>query len=101
MRKVFLHTCCGPCASACLRRLRDAGHSVVMYFANSNIDTREEFERRLADTHRLAEAEGSEIVAAPYDHEEWLREVAVGYECEPEKLVSASSTLPMAANVAT
>lgn len=56
-----------------------------MYFANSNIDTREEFEKRLAEARRLAEAEGVEFAAAPYDHEEWLREVAAGLEDEPEK----------------
>ena len=85
MRKVLLHTCCGPCASACVPRLKDAGHFVAMYFVNSNIDTREEFERRLASARRLAESEGVELVAAPYDHEEWLREVAAGFEGEPEK----------------
>ena len=85
MRKVLLHTCCGPCASACVPRLKAAGDAVVMYFANSNIDTREEFERRLAEAVKLAEAEGVGLVAAPYDHEEWLREVAAGFEDEPEK----------------
>ena len=85
MHKVLLHTCCGPCASACVPRLKDAGHAVAMYVANSNIDTREEFEKRLAGARKLAEAEGVELVAAPYDHEEWLREVAAGFEGEPEK----------------
>lgn len=56
-----------------------------MYFANSNIDTKEEFERRLAAAHQLAEAEGVDLVAEPYDHKEWLKEVAAGYESEPEK----------------
>ncbi len=56
-----------------------------MYFANSNIDTREEFDRRLAAARQLAEADGVEIFAEPYDHEEWLREVAAGFENEPER----------------
>ena len=47
---VVLHTCCGPCASACVPRLTDDGHEVTMLFANSNIDTREEFEKRKAFT---------------------------------------------------
>lgn len=83
--KVLLHTCCGPCASACVPRLKDAGHAVTMYFANSNIDTREEYERRLAEARKVAEAEGVELVADEYDHESWLREVAAGFEDEPEK----------------
>ena len=56
-----------------------------MFFANSNIDTRDEFERRLGEARKLAAAEGVELVAEEYDHEDWLREVAAGYESEPEK----------------
>ena len=81
----LLHTCCGPCASACVPALKDLGREVTMLFANSNIDTREEFEKRLGEAEKLAKAEGVKIAALPYDHEEWLREVAAGYEHEPEK----------------
>ena len=83
--KVVLHTCCGPCASACVPRLKDGGHEVMMLFANSNIDTREEFEKRKAEAKRLAETDGVGFAALDYDHGEWLREVAAGYENEPEK----------------
>ena len=81
----LLHTCCGPCASACVPRLKELGRAVTMLFANSNIDTREEFEKRLGEAKKLAAADGVEFEALPYDHEEWLREVAAGYEHEPEK----------------
>ena len=43
---VALHVCCGPCASACVPRLKGLGHDVTMLFANSNIDTEAEFEKR-------------------------------------------------------
>ena len=82
---VVLHTCCGPCASACVPRLKDDGHEVTMFFANSNIDTREEFEKRKAEAEKLARHDGVRFAALPYDHAEWLREVAAGYESEPEK----------------
>ena len=85
MSRMLLHVCCGPCASACVPALKATGKDVTMLFANSNIDTREEFEKRLRSAERLAAADGVPIVALPYDHEEWLREVAVGYEHEPEK----------------
>ena len=85
MKRILLHVCCGPCASACVPALKAAGEGVTMLFANSNIDTREEFEKRLRSAERLAAADGVEIVALPYDHEEWLREVAAGFEYEPEK----------------
>ena len=81
----LLHTCCGPCASYCVPALKEMGREVTMFFANSNIDTKEEFEKRLHEAEKLAAVEGVKIVALPYDHEEWLREVAAGYEHEPEK----------------
>ena len=56
-----------------------------MYFANSNIDTAAEYEKRLGEARKVAAAEGVELAAEPYDHEEWCREVAAGYENEPEK----------------
>ena len=79
-----LHTCCGPCASACVPRLKAAGRDVVMFFSNSNIDTEEEFDRRKAAAEQLAEAEGVPIHFDGYDHESWLKEVATGFEDEPE-----------------
>ena len=82
---VALHACCGPCASACVPRLKEGGHSVALVFANSNIDTREEFERRRAGAEKLAAADGVPFVALPYDHDAWLREVAAGHEGDPEK----------------
>lgn len=83
--RTLLHTCCGPCASACVPRLKETGREVTMLFANSNIDTKEEFDKRLGEAEKLAKADGVKIAALPYDHEEWLREVAAGYEHEPEK----------------
>ncbi len=82
---MLLHTCCGPCASACVPVLREAGRSPVLYFANSNLDTAAEWARRLDSARRLAEAEGVELVAEPYNHAEWLEQVARGFENEPEK----------------
>ncbi len=82
---VVLHACCGPCASACVPRLKDEGHEVTLFFANSNIDTREEYKKRRAEAKKLAMNDGVDFAALPYDHEEWLEEVAKGYEDAPEK----------------
>lgn len=83
--KLLLHTCCGPCASACVPRLQAEGHEVTLFYANSNIDTAEEFERRLAAAQTLADHDGVALVADAHDHAAWLREAAAGYENEPEK----------------
>lgn len=83
--RVLLHTCCGPCASACAPRLREQGHEVALFFSNSNIDTAEEFGRREAAARKLAEAEGVEMATDEYRHGDWLEAVAKGFEAEPER----------------
>ena len=83
-KTIALHVCCGPCASACVPRLVADGREVTMVFANSNIDTAEEFERRRAAAAELAAHDGVAFEVVPYDHAEWLKEVAAGYEGEPE-----------------
>lgn len=82
---IVLHACCGPCASACVPRLKDAGHDVTLLFANSNIDTPAEFARRREAARRLAEHDGVAFAEIPYDHADWLEKVAKGFENEPEK----------------
>ena len=83
--KVLLHTCCGPCASACVPALRDLGNEVALFFSNSNIDTEAEFEKRLDNARKLAEADGVELVVDTYDHADWYENVAKGFEDAPEK----------------
>ena len=81
----LLHTCCGPCASACVPRLVEQGRNVTLFFSNSNIDTPEEFEKRRAAAEALAAADGVRLVCDAYDHADWLENVAKGYENEPER----------------
>lgn len=83
--KLLLHTCCGPCASACVERVREDGLEPVLFFSNANIEPRGEYLKRLEAAKRLAAAEGVELVEdAGADHAEWLEKVAKGYENEPE-----------------
>ena len=58
---------------------------MTMFFSNANIDTSDEYGKRLGEARKLAAAEGVELVADVYDHADWLRAVAAGYEDEPEK----------------
>lgn len=63
----------------------DEGHEVTMFYSNSNIDTSDEFEKRLVSARKLADNDGVDLAVDAYDHDEWLREVAAGLENEPEK----------------
>lgn len=66
-------------------RLKSLGHEVTLYYSNSNIDTIDEFEKRLESLRTLAKAESVDLVVDEYRHDVWLSEVASGLEGEPEK----------------
>jgi predicted adenine nucleotide alpha hydrolase (AANH) superfamily ATPase len=82
---LLLHICCAPCGGGCVNRpeMISPERRVVLYYSNSNLDSREEFDRRLLPVRRLAEFYGLELLVDPYDHEAWLAAVA-GLEDEPE-----------------
>ncbi len=62
--KIFLHTCCGPCAAYPVKHLRELGHQPMGYFFNPNIHPYREFRRRLAALREL-----SEIINFPVEYE--------------------------------
>ncbi len=66
---LLLHSCCGPCSSAVLERLRDHFRVTVLYY-NPNIEPEEEYLRRRAEQQRLLEALGEDTgwLACEYDH---------------------------------
>ena len=85
MARLLLHICCGPCATACVERLREEGHDVTLFFSNANIAPETECERRLETARKFADAAGVPLVADEgASHDDWLREVASGFEAEPE-----------------
>lgn len=65
--------------------MSDPEGEVALFFSNSNIDTRGEFEKRLAAARKLGEADGIGVIADEYDHNDWLEKVAAGFEGEPER----------------
>lgn len=82
---ILLHACCGPCASACVERLRREGRRPTIFFSNANIAPDVEYARRLDSARKLADAMGVEFVEDDgVTHGEWLEKVAKGYESEPE-----------------
>ena len=80
---MLLHTCCAPCATAPVERLRAEGFEVILYFSNSNIYPFQEYLLRLQHARRLAERLGLSLVEDVYDHAAWLRHI-LGLEDEPE-----------------
>ena len=83
-RDILLHACCAPCSGAVLECLRDNGIRPVVFFSNSNITPRAEYDLRLAELRRYADRMGVELVEDEYDHDAWLAAVR-GLEAEPER----------------
>ncbi|MCP3967149.1 MAG: epoxyqueuosine reductase QueH [Lentisphaerae bacterium] len=82
--KILLHVCCAPCATSCVERLLENRRHVVLFYSNSNIDTHEEYDKRLQYIRQLALTFKVPLLIDPYDHDEWLQRIA-GLEDEPEK----------------
>ena len=83
-KEILLHACCAPCSGAVLECLRDNGIRPVVFFSNSNIFPKEEYDHRLAELRRYGDVMGVEVVEDAYDHEAWLEAVR-GLEREPER----------------
>ncbi len=83
-KKVLLHACCAPCSGAIVEYLVNHGIRPVIFYSNSNITPRGEYEKRLNECLRYAEKWDLEIVDDEYDHREWLC-ISKGLEKEPER----------------
>lgn len=71
----MLHSCCAPCSGAVLECLLASGVKPVVFFSNSNIVPREEYELRRAELARYCESLGVTMVDDEYDHDSWLTAV--------------------------
>lgn len=81
---ILLHACCAICSGYPISLLKGMGYSPVVYFCNPNLDTEEEFERRLEAQRILCNHFGVELVVEEYNHQEYLDYVK-GLEQEPER----------------
>ncbi len=75
---LLLHSCCAPCSSACIERLKDF-FDITVYYYNPNLDSEEEFNLRAGEQIRLAEQMGVKAIVEPFDKAEFLQKVK-GYE---------------------
>ena len=59
-RHILLHSCCGPCSTACIERLI-TDYKITVFFYNPNITDREEYEKRKANQIKFIESYNSEV----------------------------------------
>ena len=81
---LLLHSCCGPCSSAVIERLREHFRLTVLYY-NPNIEPEEEYLHRRAEQQRLLALLGDDTGWLPceYGHEAF-EAFAPGLAEEPE-----------------
>ena len=82
--KILIHACCGICSGYPIQFLKEMGYTPVVYFCNPNLDTREEFERRLEAQKTVCNYHNVELIVEEYDHAAFLN-AATGLENEPER----------------
>ena len=83
-RKILLHACCGICSAHPISLLKELGYEVIVYFSNSNLDTLEEFSKRLEAQQKVCAMHQVELLVDDYKHHEYL-DFIQGLEAEPER----------------
>ena len=77
-KKLLLHACCAPCSSYVIEYLSKYFDITILYY-NPNIDTKEEFEKRLSELNRFVKEFKVEnnvsVVSLGYDNLEYLDEI--------------------------
>ena len=82
--RLLLHSCCAPCSSTCLERLKEHFQITVLYY-NPNIDEEAEYEKRKAEQIRFLKETGwADILDCDHDAEAFAK-MSKGLEEEPER----------------
>ncbi len=88
--RLLLHSCCGPCSTACIERVI-GDYKITVFFYNPNITDREEYERRKeaqikfinSYNQKLEKEDKIEFIEGEYMPDEFYS-AAAGLESEPE-----------------
>ena len=81
---LLLHSCCAPCSSACLERLKAYFDITILYY-NPNIDEEVEYQKRKEEQIRfLAQTGWAKILDCDYDKQAF-ENIVQGLEKEPER----------------
>lgn len=91
--RLLLHSCCAPCSGAIVEALveayraagRNPAEEMAIFWSNSNIYDKAEYEKRRGEILRYAGLFGIEVIDDDYDHAAWTEQVARGLEDAPER----------------
>ena len=82
--RILIHACCGICSGYPIALLKEMGYTPIVYFCNPNLDTKEEFNRRLEAQKIICMYHWVDLIVEEYNHDEFLSCVK-GFEQEPER----------------
>ncbi len=82
MKKLLLHSCCGPCSTQVIDFLKD-DYNITIYYYNPNIDTDQEYQHRLGEQKRYCQIVGVPVIEDGYHSSDFLDKVK-GFENEKE-----------------
>lgn len=82
MKKMLLHSCCGPCSTVVIERLCE-NFDVTVFYYNPNIEPFEEYERRKAEQKKVCQNFCVPFVDCDYENQKWL-DFVKGLESERE-----------------
>lgn len=85
MANLLLLSCCAPCSAGIIKKLAEEKRKFSVLFFNPNIAPLEEYQRRLEANKKVCEHFGINFIELPYNHDGWLKNVATGFESEPER----------------
>ena len=81
---ILLHSCCAICSGYPIMLLSELGYRPIVYFCNPNLDSYDEYNRRLEAQKKLCNNYGVELIIDNYNHDEYLTYIK-GLEGELEK----------------
>ena len=81
-KKLLLHSCCAPCSTACIERLKDY-LDITIYYYNPNIDSDFEYNKRLNEQIKYCDGLGIKVVYEDHNSSDFY-DIAKGLENEKE-----------------
>ena len=75
---LLLHSCCAPCSTAVIERLKEHFDLTVLYY-NPNIDDDKEYQKRLLEQRKFCDKLGIKVIEIGHDPNEFYKAV-VGLE---------------------
>ena len=67
-KTILLHSCCGPCSSSVIERIKPYFDITVLYY-NPNIEPKEEYEKRKSEQIRLLKELNIKYMDCDYDND--------------------------------